>query len=94
MPLWSEAKKSHSLRKMAFVKDFANGYNWSTIRTTSSVNKIRSFFFLFFRRSEVASEEKPESSLVKNLSIAGHVVRGEEQPVASTVDAPQGGAVE
>jgi len=35
-------------------------------------------------------EEKPESSLVKNVAIAGHVTKGEQQP-GTKVDAPSQG---
>lgn len=42
------------------------------------------------RRSDVVLEEKPESSLVKNVSFAGHVNKEKIHP-DTPVDAPQQG---
>ena len=46
--------------------------------------------FLYKRRSDVVLEEKPESSLVKKVSIAGHVTKDEEQPGEKVDSPPQG----
>ncbi|XP_068695500.1 intermembrane lipid transfer protein VPS13B-like isoform X2 [Montipora foliosa] len=43
-----------------------------------------------FRRADIALEEKPESSLVKKLSIAGQVIRDEKQPLENPETEPQG----
>lgn len=48
----------------------------------------RSYFFQ--RRSDIVVEEKPESSLVKNVSFTGHVNKVELLHQGAQVDAPQG----
>lgn len=42
------------------------------------------------RRSDVALEEKPESSLVKNVSIASQMTKDEQQPRSEVDTPPQG----
>ena len=46
-------------------------------------------FLSSYRRPEVFLEEKPESSLVKNISFAGHATKEKIHP-GTPVDAPQG----
>ena len=48
------------------------------------------FYFISFRRSDILLEEKPESSLVKNVSFGGHA--NKEKPHQGTqIDVPHQG---
>lgn len=61
-----------------------------SLSLTWNIQKYVCFSFLSpERRSEVVLEEKPESSLVKNVSFAGHVNNQKIHP-DSPVDEPQG----
>ena len=47
-------------------------------------------YFFPLRRSDVVLEEKPESSLVKNVSIASQMTKAEQQPGSEVDTPPQG----
>ena len=47
-------------------------------------------YYFPLRRSDVVLEEKPESSLVKNVSIASQITKDEQQPGSGADTPPQG----